>query len=173
MLEEWRENTPFQVLLPLLKSDLYEVIQNTLDGKVATSAPVWHKDSAAVTVVMASSGYPGTYEKGVQIQGLFQISVSHQMVGLFWSSFLFFIRPVSASGHGAAGLSCWHCPQGRMCGLKWWPGPDCHCSQACVGDGPASGQSGRGSHWIPWSCVPTWHRSQSHRSPEAAQVCVK
>lgn len=64
----------FQVLLPLLKSDLYEVILNTLEGKLATSAPVWHHDSSAVTVVMASSGYPGTYAKGVQIKGLFQMS---------------------------------------------------------------------------------------------------
>lgn len=64
----------FQVLLPLLKSDLYEVIQNTLEGKLATSAPVWHNDSSAVTVVMASSGYPGAYAKGVQIKGLFQMS---------------------------------------------------------------------------------------------------
>ncbi|XP_056883499.1 trifunctional purine biosynthetic protein adenosine-3 isoform X3 [Takifugu flavidus] len=62
-----------QVLLPLLKSDLYEVIQNTLEGKLATSAPVWHNDSSAVTVVMASSGYPGTYAKGVQIKGLSQL----------------------------------------------------------------------------------------------------
>lgn len=66
----------FQVLLPLLKSDLYEVIQNTLKSKLATSAPVWHNDSSAVTVVMASSGYPGTYAKGIQIKGLFQISAS-------------------------------------------------------------------------------------------------
>uniref|UniRef100_H3C485 Trifunctional purine biosynthetic protein adenosine-3 n=1 Tax=Tetraodon nigroviridis TaxID=99883 RepID=H3C485_TETNG len=62
-----------QVLLPLLSSDLYEVIQNTLEGKLGSSAPVWRQDSSAVTVVMASSGYPGVYEKGVQITGLSQV----------------------------------------------------------------------------------------------------
>ncbi|XP_042371371.1 trifunctional purine biosynthetic protein adenosine-3-like, partial [Plectropomus leopardus] len=56
-----------QVLLPLLKSDLYEVILNTLNGKLVSSAPVWHQDSSAVTVVMASAGYPGSYKKGVEI----------------------------------------------------------------------------------------------------------
>ncbi|KAK5847514.1 hypothetical protein PBY51_016635 [Eleginops maclovinus] len=61
-----------QVLLPLLKSDLYEVILNTLSGKLASSAPVWHQDSSAVTVVMASAGYPGAYKKGVEITGLSQ-----------------------------------------------------------------------------------------------------
>ncbi|KAF7665146.1 hypothetical protein LDENG_00154100 [Lucifuga dentata] len=62
-----------QVLLPLLKSDLHEVILNTMNGKLASSAPVWHQDSSAVTVVMASAGYPGSYQKGVQITGLSQL----------------------------------------------------------------------------------------------------
>ncbi|KAK5891105.1 hypothetical protein CgunFtcFv8_018395 [Champsocephalus gunnari] len=65
-----------QVLLPLLKSDLYEVILNTMSGKLASSAPVWHRDSSAVTVVMASAGYPGSYKKGVEITGLSQIQDS-------------------------------------------------------------------------------------------------
>uniref|UniRef100_A0AAQ5Z574 phosphoribosylamine--glycine ligase n=1 Tax=Amphiprion ocellaris TaxID=80972 RepID=A0AAQ5Z574_AMPOC len=62
-----------QVLLPLLQSDLYEAILNTMSGKLASSAPVWHQDSSAVTVVMASAGYPGSYQKGVQITGLTQL----------------------------------------------------------------------------------------------------
>ncbi|TMS11704.1 Trifunctional purine biosynthetic protein adenosine-3 [Larimichthys crocea] len=62
-----------QVLLPLLKSDLYDVILNTMSGKLASSAPVWHQDSSAVTVVMASAGYPGSYKKGVEITGLSQL----------------------------------------------------------------------------------------------------
>lgn len=57
------------MLLPLLKSDLYEVILNTMNGKLATNAPMWHQDSSAVTVVMASAGYPGSYKKGVDITG--------------------------------------------------------------------------------------------------------
>uniref|UniRef100_A0A4W5MJD1 Trifunctional purine biosynthetic protein adenosine-3 n=1 Tax=Hucho hucho TaxID=62062 RepID=A0A4W5MJD1_9TELE len=58
-----------QVLMPLLKSDLYEVLQSTLQGKLASNAPEWHQDSSAVTVVMASPGYPGSYKKGVAITG--------------------------------------------------------------------------------------------------------
>nr|XP_017515335.1 trifunctional purine biosynthetic protein adenosine-3 isoform X1 [Manis javanica]XP_017515336.1 trifunctional purine biosynthetic protein adenosine-3 isoform X1 [Manis javanica]XP_017515337.1 trifunctional purine biosynthetic protein adenosine-3 isoform X1 [Manis javanica]XP_017515338.1 trifunctional purine biosynthetic protein adenosine-3 isoform X1 [Manis javanica] len=58
-----------QVILPLLKSDLYEVIQSTLDGQLCTSLPVWHENRTAVTVVMASKGYPGDYTKGVEITG--------------------------------------------------------------------------------------------------------
>ncbi|XP_033835220.1 trifunctional purine biosynthetic protein adenosine-3 [Periophthalmus magnuspinnatus] len=62
-----------QVLMPLLKSDLYEVIMNTISGKLASNAPVWHQESSAVTVVMASAGYPGSYKKGVEITGLSQV----------------------------------------------------------------------------------------------------
>ncbi|KAL6115222.1 gart [Pungitius sinensis] len=65
-----------QVLLPLLKSDLYEVILNTMSGKLLSSVPAWHRDSSAVTVVMASAGYPGSYEKGVAITGLSQVEDS-------------------------------------------------------------------------------------------------
>ncbi|XP_036396008.1 trifunctional purine biosynthetic protein adenosine-3 isoform X1 [Megalops cyprinoides] len=61
-----------QVLMPLLQSDLYEILQDTLQGKLASSSPSWLDKSAAVTVVMASSGYPGDYKKGVQITGLSQ-----------------------------------------------------------------------------------------------------
>lgn len=62
-----------QVLMPLLKSDLYEVIMNTINGKLSSNAPMWHQDSSAVTVVMASAGYPGSYKKGVEITGLNQV----------------------------------------------------------------------------------------------------
>ncbi|XP_063812548.1 trifunctional purine biosynthetic protein adenosine-3 [Pseudophryne corroboree] len=59
-----------QVILPLLRSDLYEVIQATMNGRLATCMPVWLEDHAAVTLVMASGGYPGNYAKGLEITGL-------------------------------------------------------------------------------------------------------
>ncbi|NWX35982.1 PUR2 protein, partial [Notiomystis cincta] len=59
-----------QVILPLLKSDLYEVMQAVISRRLASSMPAWKEDSAAVTVVMASQGYPGAYPKGLEITGL-------------------------------------------------------------------------------------------------------
>ncbi|XP_021111859.1 trifunctional purine biosynthetic protein adenosine-3 isoform X2 [Heterocephalus glaber] len=59
-----------QVILPLLKSDLYEVIQSTLDGLLCSSLPSWLENHTAVTVVMASKGYPGAYTKGMEITGI-------------------------------------------------------------------------------------------------------
>lgn len=58
-----------QVILPLLKSDLFEVVQATLDGQLCTSLPAWLENHAAVTVVMASKGYPGAYATGMEITG--------------------------------------------------------------------------------------------------------
>ncbi|XP_027490133.1 trifunctional purine biosynthetic protein adenosine-3 [Corapipo altera] len=61
-----------QVILPLLKSDLYEVMQAVVHKRLSSSLPVWLEGSAAVTVVMASQGYPGAYPKGLEITGLAQ-----------------------------------------------------------------------------------------------------
>ena len=60
-----------QVLLPMLKSDLVDLLQAALDKKLSTYKPQFHS-GAAVCVVMASPGYPGKYEKGLPIQGLNQ-----------------------------------------------------------------------------------------------------
>ncbi|XP_039599395.1 trifunctional purine biosynthetic protein adenosine-3 [Polypterus senegalus] len=61
-----------QVLLPLLKSDLYQVILDTLQGALSTNVPIWLENRAAVTVIVASEGYPGEYKKGLEITGLSQ-----------------------------------------------------------------------------------------------------
>ena len=68
--------------MPLLKSDLYEVLQSTLEGKLASSPPEWHQDRSAVTVVMASPGYPGSYKKGVAITGRYA-SVDCYLIGVY------------------------------------------------------------------------------------------
>jgi phosphoribosylamine--glycine ligase len=56
-----------QVLMPRLKSDLLAALLAARDGKLAPLQ--WH-DDVALTVVMASKGYPGNYEKGHVITGL-------------------------------------------------------------------------------------------------------
>ncbi len=56
-----------QVLMPRLKSDLLAALLAARDGKLQ---PLEWRDDAALTVVMASKGYPGSYEKGHVISGL-------------------------------------------------------------------------------------------------------
>jgi len=58
-----------QVLMMRLKSDLLAALLATADGVLATFDLRW-SDDAALTVVMASNGYPGDYAKGTEIIGL-------------------------------------------------------------------------------------------------------
>jgi phosphoribosylamine--glycine ligase len=58
-----------QVLMPRLKSDLLTALVAARDGMLKEIDLRWSED-AALTVVMASKGYPGRYEKGHIIHGL-------------------------------------------------------------------------------------------------------
>ena len=55
-----------QVVLPLLESDLLTVMQATTNGTLAETEVKFSSDAAAC-VIMASDGYPGSYEKGKEI----------------------------------------------------------------------------------------------------------
>jgi phosphoribosylamine--glycine ligase len=58
-----------QVILPRLKSDLIELLEATIDGTLDRATIEWD-ERAAVTVVLASGGYPNKYETGKPITGL-------------------------------------------------------------------------------------------------------
>ena len=58
-----------EVLLPLLDSDLLEIMVACADGTLDRVDVRW-SDDAAVTVMLASGGYPGPYESGKVIDGL-------------------------------------------------------------------------------------------------------
>ncbi len=55
-----------QVVLPLLKSDLLEVMQATTEGRLKDTK-VEFENAHACCVIMASKGYPLSYEKGYEI----------------------------------------------------------------------------------------------------------
>jgi phosphoribosylamine---glycine ligase len=57
-------------LLMRLKSDLIDVLEATVDGKLDQIEPLEWDPRPAVCVVMASGGYPGEYERGLPIRGL-------------------------------------------------------------------------------------------------------
>ena len=58
-----------QVLVPRLKSDLLTALLAARDGTLGSLDLRW-RDEAALTVVMASGGYPDAYQKGHVISGL-------------------------------------------------------------------------------------------------------
>jgi len=58
-----------QVILPLLKSDLVDILLSVIQGSLDQVQAEWSTD-ACVGVVMASAGYPGSYKTGFPIRGL-------------------------------------------------------------------------------------------------------
>lgn len=70
-----------QVVLPLLKTDLLDVLEAVAEHRLDQLTIEWH-DKAVTCVVLASGGYPGTYHKGKPIRGL-PISTSLRDVMVF------------------------------------------------------------------------------------------
>jgi phosphoribosylamine--glycine ligase len=62
-----------QVYLPRLETDLVELLEASLGGSLDRLEPRW-RPQAAVCVVMASAGYPGSYAKGKPIRGLDEVA---------------------------------------------------------------------------------------------------
>ena len=58
-----------QVVLPRMKNDIIEVMEACVDGTL-DKIDLQFEDNAAVCVVLASDGYPVSYEKGFVIEGL-------------------------------------------------------------------------------------------------------
>jgi phosphoribosylamine--glycine ligase len=58
-----------QVVLPRMKNDLIEVFEACIDGTL-DQIQLEFEDNAAVCVILASQGYPESYEKGLPIKGL-------------------------------------------------------------------------------------------------------
>lgn len=57
-----------EVVLPRLKSDLYQILFNVAKG--LPNGDIKWDNRAAIGVVLASNGYPGSYEKGYPISGI-------------------------------------------------------------------------------------------------------
>ena len=57
-----------EVVLPLLRSDIYDIFEAVADGRPAGGLQ-W-SDNVTMGVVLASKGYPGHYDKGFAIDGL-------------------------------------------------------------------------------------------------------
>uniref|UniRef100_A0A8C5RTM2 phosphoribosylformylglycinamidine cyclo-ligase n=1 Tax=Laticauda laticaudata TaxID=8630 RepID=A0A8C5RTM2_LATLA len=61
-----------QIILQLLKSDLYEVIQATVGGQLCNSILAWSDNCTAVSVSMENGSYLQSHKKSMEITGLLQ-----------------------------------------------------------------------------------------------------
>jgi phosphoribosylamine--glycine ligase len=58
-----------EVYMRLLDCDLYEILKSSAEGKLGPTSVKWNS-GYAVSVVLASGGYPGSYPKGLPITGI-------------------------------------------------------------------------------------------------------
>lgn len=58
-----------QAILPRLKSDIVELMERAIDGGLGGYVPEWD-ERPCVSVVVAAGGYPGNYDKGMEIKDL-------------------------------------------------------------------------------------------------------
>ena len=58
-----------QIYMRLLQTDLLDIIDAAIDGKLEEIKIKW-RDAAACNIVLCSAGYPGSYEKGKEISGI-------------------------------------------------------------------------------------------------------
>ena len=63
-----RFGDPGQVTIPLIESDLGEMLLAAAEGRIESYQPIF-SDKSAVTVVLASEGYPGPSKTGREITG--------------------------------------------------------------------------------------------------------
>jgi phosphoribosylamine--glycine ligase len=63
-----------QAVLPRMKSDLAPLLEATIDGSIESCSIQWD-ERPAVTVVLASGGYPDKYETGKPISGLEEVAM--------------------------------------------------------------------------------------------------
>ncbi|MPZ90376.1 MAG: phosphoribosylamine--glycine ligase [Actinobacteria bacterium] len=68
-----------QALLPRLRSDFGEVLLATATGELSGSRLEWSPRSC-VSVVLASAGYPGSYDTGAEISGLDEVEARDDVV---------------------------------------------------------------------------------------------
>lgn len=67
-----------EVVLPRLESDFYDLVESAVEGRDCDTK--W-SDDAFLGVVLASEGYPGSYQKGVEIKGLDKVNAEIYHMG--------------------------------------------------------------------------------------------
>jgi phosphoribosylamine--glycine ligase len=69
-----------QAVLPLLRTDLYELMLAAVNQKLGAFGKLDWRSGAAACVVMASRGYPGKYSTGIKISGLQNIKDDNSFI---------------------------------------------------------------------------------------------
>jgi len=92
-----------QVLVRRLRSDILPLLEATVDGTLSSIQPEWDR-RAAVCVILASGGYPGSYEKGKPISGL-EAAAALEGVEIFHAGTKITDGRISTNGGRVLGVS--------------------------------------------------------------------
>ncbi len=105
-----------QVILPLLDEDLAELMLEVADGKL-NRTEIKLKNQSAVCVVLASGGYPDTYQTGKEIFGLQEVSLMHDVLTFHSGTKTRNIHPPSMPAAGTAAGKKLETAGGRVLGV--------------------------------------------------------
>ncbi len=94
-----------QVVLPLLKTDLAEVLEAVVEHRLDQVHLEWSEESA-VCVVLALGGYPGKYAQGLPIDGLPDAS-DRDRVAVFHAGTAWSGQDVVTAGGRVLGVTAW------------------------------------------------------------------
>ncbi len=95
-----------QAILPLLDSDLIEPLEACLEGNLDQVNLQWNEGAAAVCVVVASGGYPGSYQKGKEIRGLEKLA-DEEDIAVFHAGTALKDGKVVTAGGRVLGVTGW------------------------------------------------------------------
>lgn len=94
-----------QVVLPLLNTDLADVLEAVVEHRLDQIHLEWSEESA-VCVVLASGGYPGKYAQGLPVAGLENVS-DRDRVAVFHAGTTWNGQDVVTAGGRVLGVTAW------------------------------------------------------------------
>ena len=95
-----------QVVLPLLKTDLADVLEAVVEHRLDQVHLEWAEKESAVCVVLASGGYPGKYAHGLPITGL-QDASDQDRTAVFHAGTAWNGQDVVTAGGRVLGVTAW------------------------------------------------------------------
>ncbi len=96
-----------QAIIPRLKSDLLPLLAAAADGSFGGLKAEWSSDPA-VCVVMASGGYPGSYETGLRIEGIdMAVETGKSQVAVFHAGTALKTGRLVTAGGRVLGVTAW------------------------------------------------------------------
>jgi len=94
-----------QPLLFKMDNDIVPIMVEAAEGKLGKHRRIEYKEGVAICVVMASRGYPGNYEKGLELKKITLLN-NREDVAVFHAGTKFCNRRIVTNGGRVIGITC-------------------------------------------------------------------